>query len=160
MNKIKTTNKSLFSMLSRRVEFAGKAQMCWFSCVLLVMLGGCASGTVLNKAPEQPQDAALLLAPSGVLLGIGSLHSQIPWTSLNSAKDSAVWLTPGWFLVSYSCAFLYEEGEVTAIMVNEDATERGIKVEAGRYYQLECDSKRLGVVHLHEISAPTNISSN
>ena len=126
------------------------------SLIVLLCLGGCASGTILNPGAQPSPNTSTLSAPYGTLLGIKPLHSQGSWTSGPKSGEWALLLNEGWYLIEFSCNEIRENGVVTQIRIDESGTRRSIKIGPGRTYRLECDSRKVGLIHLRNLGVASN----
>lgn len=84
-------------------------------------------------------------------MGIGPLHTERPWTLIESTIGAELWVSSGWFLIDFNCNVVPDK-----ILLDESGTQRSIRIQPGRTYALECDAAKVGVIHLKKLGAAPN----
>jgi hypothetical protein len=123
---------------------------------MILLLSGCASGTILRTEQVPPAGASHISASAGVVQRIAPLHSVEQGISVDRASAASIWVSKGWYNVEFYCNDLVRNGEIVAVST-QSFTNRNIRVRAGHKYRLVCDPDTLGVLHLEDIGvAPNN----
>jgi len=128
------------------------------SAALVIALSGCASGAIFSGTEPPPPSAARLMAASGVVAAVSPLHQPNRQVSVPRSRPLDMALSAGWYMVTYSCDVLEENGEVVAITMREYSTQRSIHIRPGRRYKLSCAPKQMGVLQVQDLGLATNNS--
>lgn len=124
--------------------------------ICAIFLAGCASGRVLTGAEADMAEAATLSAETGTVIWIAPLHDPERMTEVGREDPLALAVTAGWYKVAYACD-VPDCGElVGAIMIREYITDRNIRTEAGRRYELTCSCRNIGVLNIREFGDGSN----
>jgi hypothetical protein len=123
---------------------------------LLIILGGCVSGTIVGSEPTAPQ-ASLVLAKAAVVYWIRPIHRS-QGLSIDYRSPTHVWLTKGWYTVSYACNLIHPNSADWAMSINEYDTTRNVHIHPGRSVELFCSPNKLDVLDVQDHgSAPKNL---
>lgn len=123
---------------------------------MAVLLTACASGRFLTGTEAASVEAAILLAETGVVIRIAPLYDPELVTQVPASHPLDLAVAGGWYKVAYACD-VPDCGDLAgSVMIREYTTERRVRVEPGRRYQLSCSCKRFGVLNIRELGDEPN----
>jgi len=113
-----------------------------FLCLPLV-LTGCVSGRILGEQPAEPAKSTWLVDTTGDTIGLRPLFGEEGEGVSLGAKG--VWVSQGWYLMSYYCFWPRNNHKMG--MISESSDDKDIYIEGGHRYRVECDPDELGKVN-------------